>query len=203
MDMKKIMHDTMILFVICIISGLLLGLAHEVTYPITAARKAEEKAQSYRDIYVDADHFQDEERVQAFVENQAEILSAAGISGATINDCMTVFDGSDNIIGYALSVSTSGKVGEMVTAVCYSTDGTLIGIKILESSETAGLGSKAEEPAFTDQFAGKAVEAFKTVKGSASADGEIEAISGATITTDAVVLAANAGIAFAEYCAAN
>lgn len=203
MDMKKIMHDTMILFVICIISGLLLGLAHEVTYPITAARKAEEKAQSYRDIYVDADHFEDEERVQDLLENQADVLAEAGLSGATINDCMTVYDASGNVIGYAMSVATSGKVGEMVTAVCYSLDGTVLGIKILESSETAGLGSKAEEPAFTDQFAGKAVDSFKTVKSAASADGEIEAISGATITSDAVVLAANAGIVFAEYCAAN
>lgn len=203
MDMKKIMHDTMILFVICIISGLLLGLAHEVTYPITAARKAEEKAQSYRDIYVDADHFEDEERIQDLLENQADALSAAGISGATISDCMTVYDASGNVIGYAMSVATSGKVGGMVTAVCYSLDGTVLGIKILESSETAGLGSKAEEPAFTDQFAGKMVDSFKTVKAAASADGEIEAISGATITTDAVVLAANAAIVFAEYCAAN
>ena len=203
MDMKKIMHDTLILFVICIISGLLLGLAHEVTYPITDARKAEEKAQSYREIYVDAGEFKDEERVAGFIENQAEILSAAGISGAEIRDCMTVCDASGATIGYALSVATSGKVGEIVTAVCYSTDGTVLGIKILESSETAGLGSKAEEPEFTDMFANKAVKQFKTVKSAASADGEITAISGATITTDAVVKAANAAIAFAEYCAAN
>ena len=55
---------------------------------------------------------------------------------------------------------------------------------------------KAEEPEFKDQFSEKAVTAFKVVKGGASAENEIDAISGATITTNAVTNAVNAALDF-------
>ena len=56
---------------------------------------------------------------------------------------------------------------------------------------------KADEPAFKDQFAGKSGE-VKIVKGTASADEEISAISGATVTSTAVTKAVNAGLRFYE-----
>ena len=192
-DVKKIIHDTVILFVICIISGLMLGLAHEVTYPITAARKAEEKAQTYASMFDGADHFEDKSDL---VPDAAAVLSSAGVN-ATITDCMFAYDAAGNVIGYAFSVNTAGKIAEIVTAVGVGSDGTLLGIDILESSETSGLGSKADDDSFKAQFVDKSVKSLKTVKGSASADNEIEAISGATVTTNAVVSAANAGLAFA------
>ena len=200
MDMKKIMHDTLILFVICIISGLLLGAAYEITAPITAERKAQEKAQGYKEVFVDGVDFEYEDAIVADVENSEAILEAAGLKGARVTDCMTVKDASGTVLGYAMSVASNGKEGEMITAVCYGVDGVVRGIKILESSETPGLGSLAEEPEFTDQFKDKTVESFEVVKGGAGEDGQVECLNGATLTSNAVVLAANAGIAFAQHC---
>ena len=99
MDMKKIMHDTLILFVICVISGLLLGAAYEITAPITAARKEAEKAETYKVIYVDAAEIVGDEKVTGFLAEQADIMAAAGITGAEIRDCMVAKDDSGNVIG--------------------------------------------------------------------------------------------------------
>ena len=132
----------------------------------------------------------------------ASVLEGSGYN-AQITDVMAALDGSGAVIGYAMSISTSGSQGEIVIAYGYGVDGTSMGIDILTSSETAGLGSKASEPEFKDQYAGKAVESFSVVKSGAAGDSEINAISGATITSNAVTTAVNAGIVFGGYCAEN
>ena len=199
MDMKKILKDTAILTVITIISGMLLGVAFNITNPIIQARKMEEKAAAFRSIFSQDTQFEDG---SALLEKAPEVLAAAGCS-ETITDVMVAKDASGNVIGYAMSISTNGFGGELVIAYGYGVDGTSMGIDILTSSETSGLGSRASEPEFKDQFAGKLVEAFSVVKGGAAADTEINAISGATRTSNAVTGAVNAGIIFGQYCAEN
>ena len=54
-----------------------------------------------------------------------------------------------------------------------------------------------------NQYAGKNVDAFAVTKGSAAADNEINAISGATITSNAVTGAVNAAVYFAKNCLAQ
>ena len=56
---------------------------------------------------------------------------------------------------------------------------------------------EAKKPEFQEQFAGKQVEQFAYSKTGATADNEIDALSGATITTNAVTNAVNAGICYA------
>ena len=136
------------------------------------------------------------------MEQAASVLEGSGYN-AQITDVMAALDGSGAVIGYAMSISTSGSQGEIVVAYGYGVDGTSMGIDILTSSETSGLGSKASEPEFKDQYAGKAVESFTVVKSGAAGDSEINAISGATITSNAVTTAVNAGIVFGGYCAEN
>ena len=199
MDMKKILKDTAILTVITIISGMLLGVAFNITNPIIQARKMEEKAAAFRSIFSQDTQFEDG---SALLEKAPEVLTAAGCS-ETITDVMVAKDASGNVIGYAMSISTNGFGGELVIAYGYGVDGTSMGIDILTSSETSGLGSRASEPEFKDQFAGKLVEAFSVVKGGAAADTEINAISGATRTSNAVTGAVNAGIIFGQYCTEN
>ena len=73
------------------------------------------------------------------------------------------------------------------------TDGTLNGISILEISETPGLGMQAEA-VLAPQFAGKQADSFTFTKTGAALDNEIDAISGATVTTKAVTNAVNTGL---------
>ena len=73
------------------------------------------------------------------------------------------------------------------------------GISFLQLSETAGMGMKAKESPFIDGFRGlPADEPVVYVKTGKSADNEIDAISGATITTSAVTNAVNAAVIAAK-----
>ena len=74
-------------------------------------------------------------------------------------------------------------------------DGTLNGISILDISETAGLGMKAEE-VLKPQFAEKNVPVFTYTKTGAVSEDQIDAISGATITTKALTTAVNGGLTY-------
>ena len=90
-----------------------------------------------------------------------------------------------------------GFGGDVTIALGLSADGTITGISFTELSETAGLGMRADEPAFKDQFTGKSGQ-LTLVKGDASGEQEISAITGASVTSGAVIGAINAGLDFYE-----
>ena len=97
-------------------------------------------------------------------------------------------------MGYVLTVTShEGYGGDITFTMGIGNDGTLNGISILNISETAGLGMRAEE-ILKPQFAGKNVSAFAYTKNGAASDNQIDAISGATITTSAVTTAVNGGL---------
>ena len=68
------------------------------------------------------------------------------------------------------------------------------GIDFLEINETAGLGMKATEPAFKEQFQNKAVESFELTKDGAVEEYQVDALSGATRTSNAVTNAVNGAL---------
>ena len=93
-----------------------------------------------------------------------------------------------------ITVTTKeGYGGDIQFSVGVRTDGTLNGMSILSISETAGLGMRAEE-VLKPQFANKRAEVFAYTKSGAAAEDQIDAISGATITTNAVTNGVNAGL---------
>lgn len=97
--------------------------------------------------------------------------------------------GGKTCSGYCVRSSAKGYGGDIVMLVGYDTDFKLLGIKILEISETAGLGSKAALPEFSEALSGK--EPKLSVVKSGGGKNEIDAISGATVTTNAVAKAIN------------
>lgn len=92
----------------------------------------------------------------------------------------------NQVVGHIATVTVRGFAGPVEVTVGMDTSGVLTGLSVGGSAfaETAGLGSLARDPVFTDQFAGKAAPV-------ALGDG-IDAISGATVTSRAVVEAVNA-----------
>ena len=74
-----------------------------------------------------------------------------------------------------------------------SEDKKVTGMEFLTINETAGLGMNAQNPEFMDQFIGKE-GSFNLVKDGASGDNDIQALSGATITSTAVTNAMNAAL---------
>ena len=92
------------------------------------------------------------------------------------------------IIGYINTVTVTGFAGPVEITVASDAEAKLFGINVGGASfeETPGLGAKAKEPAFMDQFAGKQLPVDLTKN-----EGEIDAITAATITSSAVVRGVN------------
>ena len=126
-------------------------------------------------------------------------LPISDYSGITIEEALEAYNATNDLIGYVMNVVTAnGYGGEIKISLGIRSDGTVTGVEILSINETAGLGMKAKEKNFKDQFKDKNVEQFAYTKTGATAENEIDALSGTTITTKAVTGAVNAGICFAK-----
>ena len=117
-------------------------------------------------------------------------------SAATINEVSKAVSENGTVLGYVLDITThEGYNGDIQFTMGIKMDGTVNGISLLSISETPGLGMKAEE-VLKPQFAGKNVSLFSYTKTGAATPDQIDAISGATITTNALVNGVNAGLEF-------
>lgn len=198
--MKKntIIKDTLILTLITLVAGGLLGMVYEVTKEPIAQQAEKEKQEAYKAVFEDADSF--EVCVEADDADLAAYLTENGFEAQTVNEVMEAKDASGETIGYALNMTTSeGYGGDISFSMGVKLDGTLNGISILDINETAGLGMNATKDEFKGQFAGKQVEAFEVTKSGAASGNEINAISGATITSKAITGGVNAGLCAFEY----
>lgn len=198
--MKKntIIKDTLILTLITLVAGGLLGMVYEVTKEPIAQQAEKEKQEAYKAVFEDADSF--EVCVEADDADLAAYLTENGFEAQTVNEVMEAKDASGETIGYALNMTTSeGYGGDISFSMGVTLDGTLNGISILDINETAGLGMNATKDEFKGQFAGKQMDAFEVTKSGAASDNEINAISGATITSKAITGGVNAGLCAFEY----
>ncbi len=188
---KESIRNTVSLMLITVIAGLLLGMVYEITKKPIAEEQQRAKEEAYREVFADAESF---EAIEVDSEAVEEKLNKKGFD-VSINEAMQVFDKSGNPVGYVLTVTDhEGYGGDIQFAMGVKSDGTVNGISFLSISETAGLGMKATEDDFKKQFADKKVDSFVYTKNGASADNEIDALSGATITTNAVTNGVNAGL---------
>ena len=188
-------RNTISLLVITLIAGLLLGAVYEVTKEPIAKEQQKAKEEAYKAVFAEADFFGEMELDENVL---ADITDQQGLD-ATVEEIMAVLDKSGNPAGYVLTVTDhEGYGGDVQFAMGVKTDGTVNGISFLSLSETAGLGMKANEDTFKKQFAGRNVEKFSYTKNGSTSDEEIDALSGATITTNAVVNGVNAGLYYVK-----
>lgn len=182
--------NTISLMLITLAAGLLLGIVYEITKDPIAKEQQRAKEEAYKEVFSDADSFEN-----LTIDDEAgKEISKQGMD-ATINEVMKAIDKNGTMAGYVLTITDhEGYGGDVQFAMGVRADGTINGISFLSLSETAGLGMKAQDDAFKNQFSGKNVEHFVYTKDGALSDNEIDAISGATITTNAVTGGVNAGL---------
>lgn len=187
--MKSIIKDSLILFAITIIAGFLLGWVYDITKEPIAHQKEIAKANACKAVFENADTF-----VTADITlTEAEM----SFEGGDIEEVLSARDVSGNALGYVLTVTShEGYGGDITFLIGILNDGTVNGISFTSISETAGLGMKAKNAEFKDQFNNKKVESFVFTKSGAAADNEIDAISAATITTGAVTGSVNGALDF-------
>lgn len=200
MESNTIVKDTAILVIITLIVGILLGAVNMITKEPIAA--AEEKAtnEAYAVVMTGAD----------FGDSMTDLVTQAETkyTNAELLDCRpAVKDGTET--GWVVKLNaTKGYGGDVSLVIGFDTSGTITGFTVLSAdNETPGLGANCTKESFTSQFAGKnAGEGDYTLyKGSdakpADMSAGIDAITSATITSNAVTDAVNAANKFIhEYC---
>ena len=181
---------------ITLIAGICLGSVYQITKQPIARAEAKAKQEAYQKVFKNAE-FEAGDELKEKVEGAEAFFENQGTAGVTVVEVMKAVDQSGNTAGYVMTlVSGQGYGGDIKMSLGIDKDGTITGLEILSMSETAGLGAKCTEEAFKDQFAGISADEITYTKSGKAADHEIDAISGATITTKAVTGAVNAGIAF-------
>ena len=156
--MNKIVKNTLILTAITVVSGLLLGVVYDITKEPIAQAQENTKQEAYRAVLFDASSF---EAVDFDADSASSLLSENGYTSDEITGVVEGTDDSGETVGYVISVQ-SGEAydGTLELSVGIATDGTVKGVEMLDISETAGLGMKADEAEFKDQFKDKIVEKF-------------------------------------------
>ena len=178
------------LTIIAIVAGLALSGVFSVTKDTIRNQELAKETEAYKVVCPDADSF-------AVAESAEEAIKAMEGSSTRVNKAYIARDAAGNTVGYALNVTGKGFGGNVTMALGLTAGGKITGISFTELNETAGLGMRADEPAFKGQFDGKGGE-LTLVKGDASGEQEISAISGASVTSGAVISAVNAGLELYE-----
>ena len=184
------------LFIITLISGLVLGCVYGITKgPIEEANKAATYA-AYAELLPGASDYNDKPEV---VEAANAGLAGKSYGNVTVDNVVEAVDGSGSAMGYVVTAtSNDGFGGAIQLTVGYKDEGGELkstGISFLSIAETAGLGMNATiegEGSFKSQFEGKSAVELTLVKSGNAGDAEIDAMSGASITSGAVTNAVNA-----------
>ena len=142
---------------------------------------------------------------KAETERAIFLVNPAGKSYEAVPDLKftiyNVYDEAKQSIGYSLPWEGNGFQGKIGIMIGLSTDlSTISSIEILEQVETPGLGTKITEDPFRKQFSGmKAEPQVDWVKGAPpTKPNEIQTITGATISSKAIVAIVNDGLSTAR-----
>lgn len=198
-DVKGIVKAVIVIFVITLVMGAALGAVYDITKKpiLDAALKAKEEA--YKEIYPDAVSIvsivdQSESITNEFLN---DTLHTVGYKDNTIDEFNLVTDKDGTLIGTIVIVTNkNGYGGDIQLAVGISlAENKITGISFLTLNETVGLGMRANEAEFKEQFKDVPFGEISYTKTGSDSANVIDAISGATITTSAVTDGVNSAVA--------
>ncbi len=182
--MKEISKLGLILLLICAVAAALLSLAYDFTIDKIVAQREMTNQLSRQEVLSDAESF---EMIEADLldkvklENELVVEIYEGLSGG-------------NLVGYTIKTLPSGFGGSVEVITGISTQGEVTGMRVGNHQETPGLGANATLPDFYEQYQGKSTASELAVVKAGASGNEIQAISGATITSKAVTKGVNMAI---------
>jgi electron transport complex protein RnfG len=174
---QEILRPGLVLCLIATVAAVCLGLVHTITKEPIAREQARLTAEALVELLPEA---------KAFKED-------TGLPHTGTVTAVTVGHGDEGPAGVVIQVAPKG-FSDKIELLVAITGGTVRGIKILKQTETPGLGANAAGPAFGAQYVGKG-GALTVTKGTPAAD-EIQAITSATITSQAVTDGVNEALAY-------
>ena len=180
--MNSILKLGLNLFVICAVAAGLLAGTNQITAPLIEQRNEQANNEARQAVLADATEF--------------KILDSKNYKSSFDVEVVEVYEGlnGSEVAGYTIKVLPKGYGGEIELMVGITKDGTIAGVNIGNMSETPGLGARSKEEAFYGQYAGKPATELSVVKSGTAGETEIQAISGATITSKAVTSGVNAAV---------
>lgn len=189
--MKEMFKLGTILMLIAAASGGILSFANSKTKPVIEKIQLEQTIAAYKEIMPEADDFKPLEE-QKLSEIKAKINE--------IDDIYVGYKGG-NQIGYTFKTKSFGYGGQMINVIGIDEKGIVTGYRAVENSETAGFGDRVFTEEFYPSFTGKNVNggSLKAVL-KPEKDDEVQALSGATISTKGVMSGINGAVkAYCEY----
>ena len=175
-NFKEILVPVISLFLICFVVAVLLGTTNELTKDPIDRLQAQKADEAKMQVCPDAVSFDGQEETDVPVEFYRG------------------FDENGTLVGYAIPASHKGYGGEIEIMVGISTQGEITGVSILSINETPGLGMNAKKESFTNQFLTSVPDNGFTAKSEDPSKQKIDALTGATITSEAVSQAVNKAI---------
>ncbi len=186
--MSNIIRPAAILLIICLIAAGLLGYVNSITTGPIADQEAAAQAESMKAVLADASEFGESEAIDNDAPEEHKNIDITTITPA--------LDNSGEPMGYAVAITAKGFSAGLQLMFGVDTEGTLTGLSVVNcSNETPGLGANAAKESFYSQFAGMSGEIAVAKDG-----GQVEALTGATITSRAVSDSATRAI---EYVSEN
>lgn len=175
LNAKEVLVPTVSLFLICLVVTTLLAGTNAMTKQTIAQQKVQTEESSRRVVLPEAATFK-----EAAADGTVYYIGA---------------DAAGKEVGYVFSTESKGYGGTIKVMTGIGADSKVKGVVLLSQNETPGLGANAANDSFKSQYL-QAVPAdgFTVVK-TAPADGEIAAMTGATISSKAVTNAVNAAVA--------
>lgn len=175
--MREIVHLALRLLAFCLVAGVLLAATNALTRgPI--AHQAELTAQSAR---------------KQVLTEAASFTQIADGGNPEYPHLTAVFEGvdKDGTVGYTFSLAPMGFKAVIEMTLGINREGTITALSVDSQSETAGLGTKITTDSYLRQYQGAAAD-------SATLAEQIDGITGATVTSKAVVSAVGEAVAYAE-----
>lgn len=189
--MKKIIKDTLALALITVIAGIALGAVYMITKEPIEKQNEKTKIAAYNAVFSDLDTYEKYKDA----ESLSKVLKENGFNAVDVNEVVYAYNSKGEDLGMIITVTDKeGYGGNIKMTVGIDVTGTITGLEILEISETAGLGMKAADKSFRDQYVGINADEVVYTKSGKTQNNEIDAISSATITTKAVTDGVNGAI---------
>jgi len=182
--MRELFNLTVVLTIICSLAATALALVYNITKDPIAYQQRLKKLKAIKAVQPNYDNEPDQDFVDISLEKNAE--GDAGLTRFYLTK-----KGTDPT-GVVFVVTAIGYGGPIDLMLGLTPDGTITGIQILKHTETPGLGAKITEEKFLQQFTTK--NAQNTTWTLKKDGGDIDQISGATISPQGVVKAISEGL---------
>lgn len=172
----------LVLLIVAAVSGGILAFSNSITEPLIVEQEKAASFNAFATVFTDADDFVpiDEAKLSEIMTKNIYIQEVYEAKQAK------------ETIGYIIKTKSGGYSGDIIVISGFSVDGSILGIRIIQNSETPGLGTRVvDDPSYMLSYEGKSSAEELVLAVSPDAENEVQLLSGATISSKGVLKGVN------------